>query len=521
MEEIGNKYLYNNKTEKIRTKKIVPIRQIIIRKNGTKVNTIFKEISNIPHKIKRYSNLYNSAIFSRGKYNEIQTLTDKINLSNKINEPKEILNYKTSVNKTIVKPVIYQESFLKPIILPVNVKYFDAFENQDYNQLTATNNSQTIDISKDIKNKNLQKIKHKFFPIEKIDTNKENINQNINSNYNTESNYTNYRYNNKNQFKKCNNPINQRFTEFFKDYSFIGNSEINVFYSDKNKQRFFAERKRNIDYSKLNLYSPKENKNDHFNFGADYLKKSRDKIKSDIINNDVSDTLSFFTENNYKTFNDNHNNKSFIYIRKNSSKKLLMKNKNNSFKSTNKDNNFKKIRVNLKPNSIFENALFVQKNVILIQKNYRMHLACLKKYILKAIKNIIEGTNKLYYIFYRYYFTKMIYILNNAYIRSIDINMKTAKIIPKFNNKVIINEKNKNNELMKPKHYYVIMNDPEKKKKLDIKNYKKLNFIYSPKSNIVKKTKFQDSNLNKIQKEITIIRYLKSKIINKLNNYKK
>lgn len=182
MEEIGNKYLYNNKTEKIRTKKIVPIRQIIIRKNGTKVNTIFKEISNIPHKIKRYSNLYNSAIFSRGKYNEIKTLTDKINLSNKINEPKEILNYKTSVNKTIVKPVIYQESFLKPIILPVNVKYFDDFENQDYNQLTATNNSQTIDISKDIKNKNLQKIKHKFFPIEKIDTNKENINQNIKEN---------------------------------------------------------------------------------------------------------------------------------------------------------------------------------------------------------------------------------------------------------------------------------------------------------------------------------------------------
>ena len=37
--------------------------------------------------------------------------------------------------------------------------------------------------------------------------------------------------------------------------------------------------------------------------------------------------------------------------------------------------NANKIKVNLKINNIIENAFYVQKNVILIQKNYRMHLA--------------------------------------------------------------------------------------------------------------------------------------------------
>ena len=410
-------------------------------------------------------------------------------------------------------------------LLSNNNHNYSIFNNYNYSYLnTLYNNKKSLLNKKNIyqKPKNERTIpSYSFIISDYYSNNKENINQNIKSNFNTESNYNNYIYNNMKQFQKCNNSINSRFTEYSNETSFIGNNKGNyIFYSDKNNQRFFAERIKNIDYSKLNLYSPKEYKNDHLNFGANYLKKSRDKVKTDIINNDISDTLSFFSENNYKTFNDNKRNHSYIYVRKNSSKKLLMKNINNSFKSTNNEKKYKKIRVNLKPNNIFENALFVQKNVILIQKNYRMHLACLKKYILKAIKNIIEGTNKLYYIFYRYYFTKMVYILNNAYIRSIDINMKTAKIIPKFSNKATSHEKSKKNELIKPTHYYVIMNNPEKKKKLDIKNNKKINFIYSPKSKIIKKTKFQNSNLNKIQKEIVIIRNLKSKLINKMNNYK-
>ena len=354
--------------------------------------------------------------------------------------------------------------------------------------------------------------------------NKENININIQSNLNSESYYNNYLYNNLNQFKKCNNSINQRITEISRDIPCRSKNRKNIiFFNDKSNSK---EKIANLDYSKLNLYSPKEIKNENLNFNRSYKKRSRAKMKSDIINNDISDALSFHNEQNYKTFNDNNRNNPYIYVRKNSTNKLNIKknNINKSIKSANSNfnkNNFQRIRVNLKSNNIFENAFYVQKNVILIQKNYRMHLACLKKCILKTIKNIIDGTNKLYFIFYRYYFKKMIYILNNAYIKSININIKKGKIIPKFNNRMILNENSKKNELIKPKYYYIITNNSDKNEKLENKGNNKLNFIYSPKLKIAKKPNYQNSNLNKIKKEINIIRNLKMKIINKLNKYKK
>ena len=115
----------------------------------------------------------------------------------------------------------------------------------------------------------------------------------------------------------------------------------------------------------------------------------------------------------------------------------------------------------------------------------------------------------------------MIYILNNAYIKSININIKKGKIIPKFNNRMILNENSKKNELIKPKYYYIITNNSDKNEKLENKGNNKLNFIYSPKLKIAKKPNYQNSNLNKIKKEINIIRNLKMKIINKLNKFKK
>ena len=70
MEEIGNKYLYNTKTQKVRTKKVVPIRQIVIRKNGTKVNTIYREKNSIPFDKKKKSYLYKSAFLTMNNHDE-------------------------------------------------------------------------------------------------------------------------------------------------------------------------------------------------------------------------------------------------------------------------------------------------------------------------------------------------------------------------------------------------------------------------------------------------------------------
>ena len=182
MEEIGNKYLYNTKTQKVRTKKVVPIRQIVIRKNGTKVNTIYREKNSIPFDKKKKSYLYKSAFLTMNNHDESKLIKDNINLSHSINEPKtNINNNNKSFNETIVRPVIYQESFLKPIILPVNVKYLGDIENQCSIQPIMKSNFQTIHIS----NKEIQKENpyiQKFETIEKKDSNKENININAKKN---------------------------------------------------------------------------------------------------------------------------------------------------------------------------------------------------------------------------------------------------------------------------------------------------------------------------------------------------
>jgi hypothetical protein len=153
--------------------------------------------------------------------------------------------------------------------------------------------------------------------------NKENININIQSNLNSESYYNNYLYNNLNQFKKCNNSINQRITEISRDIPCRSKNRKNIiFFNDKSNSK---EKIANLDYSKLNLYSPKEIKNENLNFNISYKKRSRAKMKSDIINNDISDALSFHNEQNYKTFNDNNRNNPYIYVRKNSTNKLIIK----------------------------------------------------------------------------------------------------------------------------------------------------------------------------------------------------
>ena len=336
---------------------------------------------------------------------------------------------------------------------------------------------------------------------------KENLSSKSNIN-NIETNYKNYLYSNFNRSKKTHNILlGRRYTEFTGSTTSTENNINNYFYNN-NLSFLMNERKTNIDYSNLNLYYPKDAKD--YNDRKSRINYIKYKPK---INNDANNTISCCTDKNYKTSNDNN---SYIYVRKNSSKKKKINNINLNFAKSNAN----KIKVNLKLNNIFENAYYVQKNVILIQKNYRMHLACLKKYILKAIRDIIEGSNKLNYLLYKKNFKKLIYILNNAYIKSIDIDMKTAKIIPKKKNKNILNEKSKYNNINKPK-YCCNTNNQEITKNVSIKGNKNYKNFYSSKPKILLKPKLKTQNLNKIKKDIALVRNLKTQIMNKLERFRK
>jgi hypothetical protein len=274
------------------------------------------------------------------------------------------------------------------------------------------------------------------------------------------------------------------------DTSHISSTEDNISNyiicnSSKNTNNsFFNERKTNIDFSKLNLYSPRDCDDKMNNVNLNCLKKTKSFINKEKILYDGEDNDSIFNHENFKTYNykEINSNKPFIYVRKNSSKNgrsinssCRKKNDINnsnclqkefSYNDKNNKNNKNKIRVNLKLNHIFENAFYVQKNVILIQKNYRMHLGILKKFILKAIENIIEGTNKLYYIFYKYYFKKLKYIMNDDLIKSTKVNMKSTNNKMNFKNKYISNENN-NNLFSKTKNLYMV-NRIQRNKKLKI-----------------------------------------------------
>ena len=184
MDEIENKKLYKPNTEIVRTKKIVPMRQIVIRKNGTKVYNILKEKKSDNSKIENNSIFLKSAILNRINKKEKVAKKDNNNSFNNINTSKETMNLNKSLNTTIVRPVIYQESFLKPIILPVNVKYSGNFEDQDQHVIEQIKkkNYQTINVSNDLNVEKKRKIKQKINSIEKINTNKENINQNSQTN---------------------------------------------------------------------------------------------------------------------------------------------------------------------------------------------------------------------------------------------------------------------------------------------------------------------------------------------------
>ena len=172
-----NKY----QTEKVRTKNYVHKKQIIIRKKGTTINNLIKEKINEKNNIKENSKFNKTAILNRINNMKTSIIKDKNDFNYSITSPNEIMNLHRSLNSTLVKPVIYQESYLKPIILPVNIRYSGNFENQNehYIQQIMNKTSPTLGLSKSKKIEKPNKIKLKINSIEKININKTNINENL------------------------------------------------------------------------------------------------------------------------------------------------------------------------------------------------------------------------------------------------------------------------------------------------------------------------------------------------------
>ena len=490
-------------------------------KNSKNVSYIFSDIN-----IKNKKNKIN--LSSINSYNNIfQSFIDEGTVNHKYyNSNTNYYSYKTKTNDS------YNSKFIRKDNSNISNKnsiYNNTISNVNhsnniYNSIfsykrTKINNRNTFN-KKQIyqKPKNEKTLSSYSLAITDYNSNKSKENISIKSNYNLDTN-SNYKYNNFKKFNKNNTKtLPHRFTDLPRNINTTFKSIKTSYYQNetKNNTSFFDERKTNIDYSKLNLYSPKTNKENYIKKDMYYVKRTRVKLKSDIIKCNTGDNINFSGEKNYRTNNDINNRHSFIYVRKKSSNKHLINNSkvNKSSFSSNNNSNVSKIRVNLKYKNVLENAYFVQKKVILIQKYYRMHLACLKKYILISIKRIIQGTNILYFIFYKNYCRKFIFILNNAYIKSININIKNAKIIPKLND-------NKSFHFSRPKYYY-ILDSPEKNKILDIKENIDMNNNNEGQSIIETKSQSNsNTNINKIKEDMDLIRNLKNQIVNKLNMLKK
>ena len=182
-------------------------------------------------------------------------------------------------------------------------------------------------------------------------------------------------------------------------------------------------------------------------------------IDNDFCNAKIRDTLNYnINENNF--FSVKRDTNSFIYVRKNNSNKKSLK-RNFTVNNHYYENKipYNKLYNKLNKNNLIQNAYYVQKNVILIQKNYRMHLSCVKKYILKALRDIVIGINKIYFIFFKNYFKKFRNIINMDYINK-DGKKKSNQNIK---NRSTLNNKNKN---LKCKYY--LKTQPKTIQKLNI-----------------------------------------------------
>ena len=186
MNEIRNKPLYKHMTEPVLNKKGIPIKQIIIKKYGTKKNSISpneKNKNNIS-KIEEKYLLNKSAFLNRDEFEEIPKTKNNISSLSFFKNREAKIKYNSIFNTTIIKPTIVQQSVLKPIIMPVNIRTSGNLHDDFFIQQILNNNSQIND-----KPNNIQIQKNDYIYKKKnIKNNNENINQKENINPNSSGN---------------------------------------------------------------------------------------------------------------------------------------------------------------------------------------------------------------------------------------------------------------------------------------------------------------------------------------------
>ena len=183
MEEKENKRLYNNQTLKVRTKKIVARKQIIIRKNGTKINNnISKKKNSSLSKIDENSILHKSALLSKANHNDFSIIKDNFDLNHILFNPRATINYNKTFGRTIIRPTIIKQSFLKPIFLPINIRSSATLNERYFTECTMKSNSQDNYIMNKSKLDKNDSMNNKNQICEKINNKKENINPNISDN---------------------------------------------------------------------------------------------------------------------------------------------------------------------------------------------------------------------------------------------------------------------------------------------------------------------------------------------------
>ena len=430
-------------------------------KNHNENPSIITHFNNKRCFLKENKNKYsiNTAIDNISNINNLELFTNKDNIcistiSKSSKNNKTISNIVTNTDSSM--SIFYkneENSNIKGIYKkPKNEKFSPSLIITRYN--SNTNKKGLMNHKKVIAQTNP---KPKYTVYENIDKMKKNIIlcKKTGSKYMHNSSNNIHKHNYANTITNINTNVNIK-------NKYIKRTETNKDYYYKKKQ---PEKSSNLS-NNLNLYSYNDNK------AYFYSAKNRP-VVIDNMKNDL------FTDTNL-----NLNYQSIVYSKKNNSDKKFMK-KNLTSKIFKQKN---EINSKLQYDNIFQSAFYIQKNVILIQKNYRAHLSCKKKYILKALRDIINGVNKIFFIFYKNYFKKFIFNINKRYTKK-DINTKN---IQNMKNQKFLNEYNKDRNYQ---FKYYLKTQPKTIQKLNINNSKKNNYLtLSPRIND-NKSKFNDRKI--------------------------
>ena len=211
-----------------------------------------------------------------------------------------------------------------------------------------------------------------------------------------------------------------------------GNKKKNLNYSTvngntlKNSEKFISKKFKRNNY----------NNNDNTAFYNH--NNCNDLVKEIIINNNNNkfnnNSFNYYYNNRdtNENFNDNDGNKTKNNYFQNVIKKYLIENSNIAKN--------KQLTKTKNRNDMFENAFLVQKKILIIQKNYRMHLGKIKYNIIKTLTKFVNGINIITKLFLKKYLNELFF---NVLINTSRPCFKLQKSI----NEIEINLKNNKNSL--------------------------------------------------------------------------